>query len=309
MTICWSRSASFSEWYASSISSVMQSVCRRSQWDSLPYVPRLNQTYKSTCSKTEQYRKSKITKLITPGSIRSALHHFAVLSGRVITRRKKSRSKVVGLLWNLQYLKQSALWKPFSLVCHGVLRKLCLVAFLIAFHTFGLNLSQKAVSILDISFPLFSAYMYLCLSFDNILSAPQTRLSQGCLENSTNCSHQFSSVPWPIGSSGGTWRTIQQRSSSSLFCRRPLPAVLAWAGIYSTLWCCPSSISSAEVSVAHPPRCHEGRFWRGCRGVWFAQTMQVSVSWQLPEEVPVDPQGSGSCSVPSLWSFVLQVGD
>ena len=41
----------------------------------------------------------------------------------------------------------------------------------------------------------------------------------------------FSSVPWPIGSSAGTWGTIQQRSSSSLFCRRPLWAVLAWAGI------------------------------------------------------------------------------
>ena len=33
---------------------------------------------------------------------------------------------------------------------------------------------------------------------------------------------------------GGTWRTIQLRSSSSLFCRRPVRAVLAWAGM-STL--------------------------------------------------------------------------
>ena len=41
----------------------------------------------------------------------------------------------------------------------------------------------------------------------------------------------------------GTWGTIQQRSSSSLFCRRPLWAVLARADM-STLWCCPSSMSS-----------------------------------------------------------------
>ena len=42
-----------------------------------------------------------------------------------------------------------------------------------------------------------------------------------------------------------TWRTIQRRSFSSLFCRKPLWAVLALAGIF-TLWCCPSSISSAD---------------------------------------------------------------
>ena len=76
-----------------------------------------------------------------------------------------------------------------------------------------------------------------------------------------------------------TWQTIQQRSSSSLFCRRPLWAVLAWAGM-STLWCCPSSISSADYGVAHLPRCPEGWFWRGCGGVWHDWTMQVSVSWR-----------------------------
>ena len=43
---------------------------------------------------------------------------------------------------------------------------------------------------------------------------------------------QFSSVPWPWPwLVGGTWGTIQQRSSSSLFCRRPLWAVLVWAGM------------------------------------------------------------------------------
>ena len=100
---------------------------------------------------------------------------------------------------------------------------------------------------------------------------------------------------------GVTWQTIQQRSYSSLFCRRPLWAVLAWAGM-STLWCCPSSISSADYGVARPPRSPEEWFWRGFRSVWHARTMQVSVSWQLPEEMPVDPQASWSCPAPSRWS-------
>ena len=110
---------------------------------------------------------------------------------------------------------------------------------------------------------------------------------------------QFSPLPdWSIV---GTWETIQQRSSSSLFCRRPSWAVLARAGM-STLWCCPSSISSADYSVAHPPRRPEGWFWRGCRGTWHARTIQVSVSWQMPGQVSVDQQGSLFCSTPSHWS-------
>ena len=63
-----------------------------------------------------------------------------------------------------------------------------------------------------------------------------------------------SSVPWLIGSSGGTWGMIQQRSSPSLFCRKLLWAVLAWAEM-STLWCCPSSIT-AYHAVGCPPRYH-----------------------------------------------------
>ena len=60
------------------------------------------------------------------------------------------------------------------------------------------------------------------------------------------------------------WGTIQQTSYSSLFCRKPFWALLAEVGM-STLWCCPSSISSADQGVTHPPRCPEGWFWRGCR--------------------------------------------
>ena len=82
---------------------------------------------------------------------------------------------------------------------------------------------------------------------------------------------QISSVSWLIGHWGWTWWMIQQRSSSSPFCRRPLWAVLAWAGM-STLWNCPSSISSADHGVVHTPRCPEEWFWRGCRGMWQAET-------------------------------------
>ena len=74
-----------------------------------------------------------------------------------------------------------------------------------------------------------------------------------------------------------TCGTIQQTSFSRLFCRRSLWEVLALARL-STLWCCPSSISSADHGVAHPPRCTKEWFWRGCCGVWYPRTMQVSAS-------------------------------
>ena len=112
---------------------------------------------------------------------------------------------------------------------------------------------------------------------------------------------QFSPVPWPIGWSRGHEGMIQQRPSSSLFSRRPLRVVLAWKDM-STLWCCPSSISFAHHSVADP-WCPESWFWRGYHGMGHAQSMQVSIFWQLPEEVPVNPQGGWSCSTPSRWSY------
>ena len=120
---------------------------------------------------------------------------------------------------------------------------------------------------------------------------------------------QFNSVQslGRLGRPGGTWGTIQQTSSSSLFCRRPLWAVLAWAGM-STLWCCPSSIFSAYHGVAHLPRCPKGWFCRSCHGVWHAQTIQVSISWQLPGEASMEPQGSWSFSTPSCWSCLPNRG-
>ena len=92
-----------------------------------------------------------------------------------------------------------------------------------------------------------------------------------------------------------------QWTSSSSFCGRPLWAVLAWAGM-PTLWRCPSSISAADHGIAHPPRCPEGWFQRGSHCMWHAWAMQISVSWQLPEEILVSPQGRWSCSAPSCWS-------
>ena len=82
---------------------------------------------------------------------------------------------------------------------------------------------------------------------------------------------QFSSVLWPIGSlvgeGGGHEGWFSRDPVPVFFCRRPLWAVLAWAGM-STLWCCSSSISYADHGVAHPLRCPEGWFWRGCHGMW-----------------------------------------
>ena len=52
------------------------------------------------------------------------------------------------------------------------------------------------------------------------------------------------------GGSGGHGGWIQPSSSSSLFCGRPSWAVPAWLGM-STLWCCPSSICSADPLPPH----------------------------------------------------------
>ena len=113
---------------------------------------------------------------------------------------------------------------------------------------------------------------------------------------------QFSSVPWLIGLSGGHKGWIG---------RDPLPVSFA-EGCFEQLW---PGLGCPLFHDVHPAflllttalptskvRCLEGWFWRDCHGMWHAQTMQVSVSWQLPEEVLVDPQRSWSCSAPSCWS-------
>ena len=42
--------------------------------------------------------------------------------------------------------------------------------------------------------------------------------------------------------------------------------------------------------------------FRDCRGAWHTRTVRVSILWQLPEEVPVGPQGGWCCFAPSCWS-------
>ena len=102
-----------------------------------------------------------------------------------------------------------------------------------------------------------------------------------------------------------TWWTIQQESSSSLFCRRPLWAVPAWARMSTH---CLSSTSSADQGSIHLPRLQDDFGDQGCCGTWHATWIKwVSISWHLPEEIPVGPQRSGSCSAPSC--SCAQIGD
>ena len=104
---------------------------------------------------------------------------------------------------------------------------------------------------------------------------------------------------WVVGGGGDEGRF--SRHPIPVFSARALESSCAIGGDVHSLML---SIQHflCDHGVAHPPRCPEGWFWRGCRGVWHAQTMQVFVSCQLPEEVPVDLQGSWSCSAPRRWS-------
>ena len=62
---------------------------------------------------------------------------------------------------------------------------------------------------------------------------------------------------------------------------------------------CLSSTSSADQGSIHLPRLQDDFGDWGCCGTWHAAwIMWVSISWHLPEEVPVGPQRSGSCSTP-----------
>ena len=86
--------------------------------------------------------------------------------------------------------------------------------------------------------------------------------------NKQSMGAQSSSDPWPNGLSGGHGGQFSKDPLPFFFLQEAIVwAVVAWAGM-STLRCCASSISSADP---------EGWFWRGCRGVWHAWTMQVSI--------------------------------
>ena len=99
------------------------------------------------------------------------------------------------------------------------------------------------------------------------------------------CVVQFS--PLTDNVVGWIWGAIQQRSSSSLFCRRPLWAVQVWAGM-STLWCRPSSIFSADHGVSHPPSALKDSFG------------EATVSCNMPE--PCNFPSLDSCQKGFLWT-------
>ena len=58
-------------------------------------------------------------------------------------------------------------------------------------------------------------------------------------------------IRWVVGGWGGDVRDDSVDTFFSHFSGRPQCVLLVWAGT-STLWCCPSSISSADHDVAHP---------------------------------------------------------
>ena len=79
---------------------------------------------------------------------------------------------------------------------------------------------------------LHNLFWYSCQQFVFIYIA-LTKLTWPLRENNWNKSSsvQFSPVPWLIGSLRGQWQMIQQGYSSSLFWRRPMSEVLAWASL------------------------------------------------------------------------------
>ena len=106
----------------------------------------------------------------------------------------------------------------------------------------------------------------------------------------------------------GTWRKIQQSSSTSLFWGRPSSTVPAGEGM-STLQYCPSSNFLCQPWHRPPSKVPwstalERPSWLS----WQAQTVRVSISRQLPEAVPAAQKGSWSCSTP-VTCRMLQAGD
>ena len=103
-----------------------------------------------------------------------------------------------------------------------------------------------------------------------------------------------------------TWGTIQQISPSSLFYRKPLLAVLAWAGL-STLWRCPTGtkFSFADHGVAQPSKCPEERF---CRDLHCVYCVYVPCIYSNAVTVTVNDSGL-FCCVPcymcDVWRALL----
>ena len=71
----------------------------------------------------------------------------------------------------------------------------------------------------------------------------------------------------------------------------------------SILWCCPSSISLLTTASPTLPGSPKNGFGEAVLVCDMLKPCKF-FSWQLQEEVPVDQQGSWSCSAPSHWSCV-----
>ena len=152
----------------------------------------------------------------------------------------------------------------------------------------------------------FHKNWFSCQKWDTYKPSVSGYLKGEIKERNAVSTSVYSPVLWPIGSrgeGGGMRDDSAEILFHIFFSRMPLwAAVLAWVG-RSNLWFCPSCISSVDLGVALPLRSLERWSWRGRRGVGHARIMHVSLSWQLPEEVPVDPQGNWSCPAPSCWSY------
>ena len=118
--------------------------------------------------------------------------------------------------------------------------------------------------------------------------------------HTTDPSVQFS--PFTYWVTAWTWGTIQQRFSSSLFCRRQSLAVLAWAGM-ATLWIYVVQLAFPLSNQAMPTL--QGALKDGFGEAFMPGPPLVSVSWQLPVEVPVGPWRSWSCSTSRPFFFIF----
>ena len=147
-----------------------------------------------------------------------------------------------------------------------------------------MSLSQFCFALSLFHFRLVLLYLYLCFVYLSSVSS-----CYGCSTHSIISSAQFLDQK-------GRQGDMRNDSADILFQYFLQEALVSssrrgWVGM-STFWCCPSSIFSANHGIACCPQCPEGWFLRSCHGIWHSQTVQDSVSWQLPEEVPVDPQRS-----------------
>ena len=68
------------------------------------------------------------------------------------------------------------------------------------------------------------------------------------------------------------------------------------------------SRSRSKCQTLHISRKRDPKAHRSCHCMWHAQPMQVSIFWQLPEDLPVDLQIKWSCSA-SIVGLVLKAGD